>query len=262
MHNPQRRLTDFSQEALADRHDRQLSVLEATGCFPPTPPRVLDLGAGSGVTTVWAARKGWQVTAVDIDAGNLAILEDHCRRVEPKLRPLVRTIVRNVSEHDTFDEGEFDIVYLKDLLEHVPDYRGTLTLALTSLRIGGLIFISTTNRMCPLQMEFKLPLYSWYPAWMKDYFVARAKTDRPDLANHTPYPALHWFTRRGLTEVLLQLGYSRTWDIYDLVRQPTDLTRRTRILYPFIRLAALPTLRGLRLIGDLLQPGLTVVAQK
>mgnify|MGYP000939479792 CR=1 FL=1 len=52
----QQRLNDFRPEVLNDRHERQHLLLEATGELGRPPYDVLDLGAGSGVTAVWAGR--------------------------------------------------------------------------------------------------------------------------------------------------------------------------------------------------------------
>jgi ubiquinone/menaquinone biosynthesis C-methylase UbiE len=41
--------------------------------------------------------------------------------------------------------------------------------------------------LCPFQQEFNLPLYSWYPNFLKRYFERLAVTTRPKLANYVKY---------------------------------------------------------------------------
>jgi 2-polyprenyl-6-hydroxyphenyl methylase/3-demethylubiquinone-9 3-methyltransferase len=254
----QQELDDFTPAVLNDRHDRQHSLLEATGQLGQPPYDVLDLGSGSGVSAVWAARKGWSVTAVDVSADNLAVLVAQLRR-EPGLdiRPVVSDAVMCAGVPD----DSFDIVYLKDLIEHVPDYRGTLATACRKLRRGGLAYVATTNVVCPLQLEYHgVGPYSWYPSALKNRIRQHAMTKNPSIVRHTPYPAVHWFSRRTLRRALREAGFSRVWDLYDLIRSPQDLTRRTRLIYPFIRHARRMPLG--RDIVDLAIVGLTMVAQR
>ncbi len=254
----QQRLDDFRPEILADRHDRQLSLLRATGRLPEPPYRVLDLGGGSGVTAVWAARHGWPTTVVDIDPQNLAVLRAHLQRHEPQLP--IEVLVDDAAHPTAIPSGAFDIVYLKDLIEHVPDARGCLQTAWMALRPGGFLYVATTNVICPIQLEYHgVGPYSWYPRWLKTRIRHYALRARPEIVRHTPYPALHWFSRRSLGALMREVGFRQIWDLYDLVTSPADLTRRTRLIYPLIRVAG--RVRPLRHVVDLGVVGLTMIAQ-
>jgi 2-polyprenyl-6-hydroxyphenyl methylase/3-demethylubiquinone-9 3-methyltransferase len=257
--NAQQRLRDFRPEVLDDRHDRQFSLLEATGALPPPPYRVLDLGSGSGVTAVWAARRGWHVTAVDADPGNMAVLHEYLSAHEQNLR--IETIVADATSCAGVPEATYDIAYLKDLLEHVEDYAGCLSAAHRSLKPGGLLYVATTNVVCPIQLEYHgVGPYSWYPRPVKDWIRRYAMTRRPAIVNYTPYPAVHWFSRRTLARACREAGFSRVWSLYDLVSSPRDLTRRSRIAYPLVRYAR--TIAPARWLADIALPGLTMVAQR
>jgi 2-polyprenyl-6-hydroxyphenyl methylase/3-demethylubiquinone-9 3-methyltransferase len=253
----QQRLNDFAPAALADRHERQHSLLEATQALGRPPYRVLDLGAGSGVGAVWAARRGWRVTAVDMWRENLAVLEEQLRR-----EPLpIEIVVDDATTCERVSDEAYDIAYLKDLLEHLEDYRQCLGSVHRKLRPGGLLYVATTNVACPLQLEYQgVGPYSWYPRWLKDRIRHYAMTRKPAIVSNTPHPALHWFSRRTLAAALRESGFARTWDLYDLVRAPKDLTRRTRLIFPLIRSARHVPLG--RELSDLLIVSLTMVAQK
>jgi 2-polyprenyl-3-methyl-5-hydroxy-6-metoxy-1,4-benzoquinol methylase len=253
----QQLLNDFEPAGLADRHERQHSLLEATNALGLPPYRVLDLGAGSGVGAVWAARRGWRVTAVDVRQENLAVLEEQLRREHLP----IEIVVDDATTCARVSDEAYDIAYLKDLLEHVEDYRRCLDSVYRKLRLGGLLYVATTNVVCPLQLEYQgVGPYSWYPKWLKARIRLYAMTRKPAIVLNTSYPALHWFSRRTLGLALRESGFARTWDLYDLVRAPKDLTRRTRLIFPLIRWARhVPFGKDL---VDLLVVGLTMVAQK
>src|SRR5688572_3762833 len=108
----QQDLNDFRPEVLADRHDRQLSLLRATGELAAPPYRVLDLGGGTGVTAVWAARQGWPTTVVDSSAEFLEVLQVYMRGHEPGLP--ITVVVDDASRPTQIPAASFDIAYLKD----------------------------------------------------------------------------------------------------------------------------------------------------
>ena len=109
------------------------------------------------------------------------------------------------------------------------------------LKPGGTLYLSTTNRMCPNQMEFELPLYGWYPRRLKKHYEKLAVTTRPELVNHAQYPAVNWFTPYQLRRHLAGLGF-RTWDHLDWI----DTTRKGPLAAMAVRvIRALPPVRWL-----------------
>jgi 2-polyprenyl-6-hydroxyphenyl methylase/3-demethylubiquinone-9 3-methyltransferase len=128
------------------------------------------------------------------------------------------------------------------LLEHVEDWRSCLNEFARILRPKGLLYLSTTNKLCPIQQEFELPLYSWYPARLKRHYVELALTTRPELANFATYPAVNWFTNKQLEKALGQLGLSAMdrFDVMDLSTKPAPVrwaVQLVRVAPPFRWLA-------------------------
>src|SRR5262249_5233630 len=108
------------------------------------------------------------------------------------------------------------------------------------LRPRGLLYLSTTNRLCPRQQEFNLPLYSWYPPFVQRRYVKLAMTTRPEIANYAKYPAFHWFTFYGLHSTLRERGYARFLDRFEIAAQD----HRTGLKGLVLRsLRAVPALR-------------------
>jgi 2-polyprenyl-6-hydroxyphenyl methylase/3-demethylubiquinone-9 3-methyltransferase len=89
----------------------------------------------------------------------------------------------------------------------VADWRRCLAEGTRILRPGGVMYLSTTNRLCPVQQEFNLPMYSWYPSSLKRHYERLAVTTRPELANHATYPAVNWFSYGDLSAHLANLGF-------------------------------------------------------
>ncbi len=174
------------------------------------PLNVADVGCGAGSQAhLWAAQ-GHQAFGVDINAALVALAR---RRAAAAGLDIVFDVA--TANALPWPDQSMDVCILPELLEHVADWRGCIAECLRVLRPGGALYISTTNALCPRQQEFRLPLYSWYPGFVKRRCVQLARTTRPHLADYATYPALHWFTVYGLRRHLGQAGL-RCLDRFDL----------------------------------------------
>jgi 2-polyprenyl-6-hydroxyphenyl methylase/3-demethylubiquinone-9 3-methyltransferase len=155
-----------------------------------------------------------------------------------------------------FASESMDVCLVPELLEHVADWQRCLDEFARVLRPRGLLYLSTTNRLCPKQAEFNLPLYSWFPRPLQRYYEHLAVTTRPELANFAKYPAVHWFTFYSLREALVARGFEPGRDRFDLI----DLSSRGVLARMTVNaLRAVPPLRWL---GHVLTPYSVILASK
>jgi 2-polyprenyl-6-hydroxyphenyl methylase/3-demethylubiquinone-9 3-methyltransferase len=172
---------------------------------------VLDIGCGAGTQCrLWAAN-GHRVTGIDVSEPLVALAAR--RAAEAGLQ--IRFDLGSATQLPYADATQ-DVCLLPQLLEHVPDWKSCLKEAVRVLRAGGMLYVSTSNLLCPRQHEFNLPLYSWYPPFLKRHYERLAMTTRPDLANHASFPAVHWFTYRRLADLLATLEM-RCYDRFQLL---------------------------------------------
>jgi len=142
-----------------------------------------------------------------------------------------------------------------ELLEHVAEWESCLDECVRVLRPNGVLFLTTTNVLCPKQQEFDLPLYSWYPGIVKRYYERLARTTRPELATFATYPAVNWFTPYGLRRELEQRG-CKTLDRFQVI----DHARKTRLKGMAMRV--IQTNRVVRFAAHLVTPATWVLAVK
>jgi 2-polyprenyl-6-hydroxyphenyl methylase/3-demethylubiquinone-9 3-methyltransferase len=216
---------------------------------------VLDIGSGAGTLAMLWAEVGHRVVGIDINEPLIQL----ARRRAQESRLDVRFEVGSATELPLPSES-FDICFAPELLEHVADWQSCLDEFARVLRGGGLLFLSTTNSLCPLQQEFNLPFYSWYPGPLKRHFERLAVTSRPEIANHAKYPAVNWFTTYELTNALTSRGFVHVMDRFDIAAAKDRgglkcLTLKTiRALPPFRWLAHVAAedtlLIGIKARGD------------
>lgn len=104
---------------------------------------VLDIGCGGGILSDSMARKGAQVTGIDLSVKALRVAQLHA----------LEAGTANVSYEEISAEalalerpGEFDAVTCMEMLEHVPDPASVVQACSTLVKPGGWVFFSTLNR--------------------------------------------------------------------------------------------------------------------
>jgi 2-polyprenyl-6-hydroxyphenyl methylase/3-demethylubiquinone-9 3-methyltransferase len=212
--------------------------------------RVVDIGCGAGAQSLLWTQLGHQYLGIDINEPLIVVARQRASESGSDAQFEVGSATSLPCVNDSAD-----ICLMPELLEHVVDWASCVDEAIRVLRPGGFLYISTSNWLCPRQQEFNLPLYSWYPGWLKRHFERRALTDRPDLANFAKYPAVHWFSYYQLRGYLNARGLG-CQDRFDLV----DVRRRGSLARAV--LAILRTLPPMRLLGHVCTPYTVVVANK
>jgi 2-polyprenyl-6-hydroxyphenyl methylase/3-demethylubiquinone-9 3-methyltransferase len=211
---------------------------------------VLDVGCGAGTQSQFWVERGHRYWGLDINEPLILLAR---RRAEESSLPARFDI--GTATALPCPDSSIDVCLLPELLEHVADWQGCIAEAIRVLRPGGMIYINTNSKLCPKQQEFNLPLYSWYPAFLKRHYEKMAVSDRPDLVNYAKYPAVNWFSSYELIKYLRPKGFD-CLDRFDMI----DISAKGGL----VRLAinALRLLPPLRLLGHLLTPYTLVVAIK
>ena len=172
---------------------------------------VIDIGCGAGTQALVWAKLGHRVAALDASQGLLEIGVQRAKR-----EGVYIAFCNGLAQSLPFADRSFDFVLVPQLLEHVEAWEACLSEAIRVLKPGGIVFVSTTNRLCPIQQEFSLPLYSWYPTAIKRWCVTKSLTTRPDWVNHTKFPAVNWFTYSELRQWFEARGF-QTMDRFDVL---------------------------------------------
>lgn len=209
-------LTPESKTSVLEKHyDTIKREMQRSGTWKEHA-RLLDVGCGHGLYAEFWHARGMHVTGIDLDPKLIA----HASERAQENKWAIRYETGNAG-HLPFPDRSFDIVYTNSLLEHVSDWERCLVEWVRVLAPGGLLWVETTNVLCPRQGEFRwLPFYSWWPKALKDVVVRLALGPFPALANYTPCPALHWFSFFQLEKFLTDRGLSvrDRFDCLDLGR--------------------------------------------
>jgi len=165
------------------------------GLAPLASKTVLDVGCGGGILSDAMARKGAQVTGIDLSVKALKVAQLHALEAGTD-----HVNYREVSAETLAEEqpGSFDVVTCMEMLEHVPDPGSVVRACSTLVKPGGWVFFSTINRnpksflMAILGAEYLLRML---PKGTHEY----AKMIRPsELASHCRAAQLELVQTRGM----------------------------------------------------------------
>lgn len=109
---------------------------------PLAGKRVIDIGCGGGILAESMARKGADVTGIDLSDKALKVADLHSLESGAKVRyKLIAAEAMAEAE-----PGQYDVVTCMEMLEHVPDPAAIVQACAALVKPGGHVFLSTLNR--------------------------------------------------------------------------------------------------------------------
>lgn len=241
--------TEETRERFLRLRDMLLRVMKQQS-LPVGNAEVADIGCGAGTQAFLWAELGFRIFGVDSNQALIQLAQRRAAEIGFDV-----DFSAGTAEDLPWTDKSMDVCLAIELLEHVPKWQECLKEFDRVLKPGGILCVTTTNKLCPVQHEFKLPLYSWYPAPIKRYYERIATSKRPELVNHAKFPAVNWFSYFSLRKALRALGFE-TLDRFDV-----NNTQNRKGLPRYV-LLAIQNIPFLRWLAHVFVQGTLVVAIK
>lgn len=197
------------------RFDRQMPLIERLVDLGALGSQVLVIGCGPKPDSVKSLLKnGYDVRAIDV-------IPEYVRLGGEYIGDPDR-IVLGSAEELPFDDASQSIVLFDSVLEHVDSAEKSLREMFRVLKPGGAGFVSTTNRwrfsITGNNGEYRVPFFNWLPSLLRESYVFHHLHYRPELANFTPRPAVHWFSYSELCRIGRRVGFAQFYSPLDLMQ--------------------------------------------
>jgi 2-polyprenyl-3-methyl-5-hydroxy-6-metoxy-1,4-benzoquinol methylase len=235
--------------------------------------RVLEIGCGTGASTVALAEQGCDIVGVDVNQDNLLVAEERCRIYDLKAQ---FSCVNATDLHKHFETGAFDLIIFFATLEHLTyaERISAMRSTWTMLQPGGLwCVVETPNRLWWFDGHTaRLPFFNWLPddlaldyaphsdrAFMKSYATAgRSEAVKLDFARRGRGVSYHEFD--------LALGSSALLNVVSSLRlymREQSLVTRTMSMFSKSRkFEAFLRAHGPRIHPGFYQPMLDLIIRK
>jgi S-adenosylmethionine-dependent methyltransferase len=144
--------------------DRQRVIPWLAAAQPLERCRVLEIGCGTGASTVALAEQGCDVVGIDVNQGNLLAAQERCRIYGLR----AKFLCANASDlHKHFETGAFDLIIFFATLEHLTHAERISAMKSTwaMLQPEGLwCVVDTPNRLWWFDAHTSgLPFFNWLP---------------------------------------------------------------------------------------------------
>ena len=197
--------------------------------------RILEIGCGTGASTIALVEQGAKVTGIDIDEGALTVAKDRTSAYGLNADFKVLNANRILQDLGT---GSFDVVIYFASLEHmtIAERLDSLRQSWEMLPDGGLlIIVETPNRLWFFDSHTsRLPFFNWLPNELAFYYSRFSKRDRfSDLyRDYTPESKENFLRRgRGMSfhELELVIGRAEEFDVVSSLSSFQGIRHRLRM---------------------------------
>jgi SAM-dependent methyltransferase len=137
-----------SGEAFRAENESLLDAFERLGPGPGAPRRLLEVGSAGGWLLQQARARGWQAQGVELSAA-----------AAERARSLGLEVFQGDLLAAALPAASFDVAYMGDVLEHVPDCRAVLDEVTRLLRPGGHLYLRGPVTTNSLARRLALALY-------------------------------------------------------------------------------------------------------
>lgn len=214
--------------------------------------RILEVGAGLCIFSIFLQSQGYNITALEPAAGGFDLFSTLKQAVLAHTGASTLTVLNIPAQTlNPASHGRFDLIFSNNVIEHIPEWPEALSAMLGVMNEAGCMLHSCPNYTVPYEPHFGIPVFRRLPGLSKSLFGKRIAV-HPELwqsLNFLTYGQIATFCRQHRLEVDFEHGLLQK----ALLRLDSDPAFRARHSSPLL-LGAFTLLKAtgmLRLLGCL-----------
>lgn len=128
--------------------------------------KVLDCGSGIGLSLYYLSKFYKNIIGIDVDQQNIRIAKKQFNKLGCNTK-----IILYDGKKLPYRDNTFDLIISMEVWEHVKNPDIMLSEIRRVLKPGGILHITTANKLWPIEPHYHLPFLSYLPYWIADRYV-------------------------------------------------------------------------------------------
>ena len=140
--------------------------------------RILEIGAGLCLTSLFLKKAGYDVTALEPALGGFGMFELIKEKILQQHEAIGLGVLNKPAQELNADsDGQFDLIFSNNVLEHIPDWPAALSAMGGVLKTNGRMLHACPNYTVPYEPHYGVPVFRHLPKLSKRLFLASRGDD-------------------------------------------------------------------------------------
>jgi len=141
--------------------------------------RILEVGSGLCILSCFLKIEGFNITALEPIQGGFDLFTDLQKQIIniTLLNDDIKLLEKPAEELDVEVDGEFDLIFSNNVLEHIPEIEQALSSLKDVLSSDGLMVHHCPNYTIPYEPHFGLPVLACAPFLTKFFWKEKISSD-------------------------------------------------------------------------------------
>ena len=201
--------------------------------------RILEVGAGLCLLSVFLKGKGYQITALEpLDSGFGFFEQLKSRIINLQREPELPVLEKGAESLDPKQDGKFDLIFSNNVVEHIKELPKAMAAMSTVLKADGRMIHGCPNYLMPYEPHFGIPVIASMPSLSKliwrDHIEANIEVW--DSLNFVTYTRIQKIAKQVNCDISFQARL--TYDAFSRLQQDTEFQARHKgsLAYKILRL--------------------------
>ena len=148
------------------------ATLELVGAYLNPAHRILEIGAGLCLTSLFLKQAGFNITALEPSLGGFGLFDLLKGNILQARRDIQLDVLeRPAQELDPATDGSFDLIFSNNVLEHIPDWPAALRAMSSVLQSGGRMLHACPNYTVPYEPHYGILVFRHFPKLSRRLFL-------------------------------------------------------------------------------------------
>jgi len=157
-----------------------------------TDSRILEIGAGLCLLSLFLKKEGYLIVALEPAMGGFGLFETAKQVILDHFSDIpLQVLTCRAEELSLKEHGSYDLIFSNNVMEHIPDWKGSMQAMQRVLSATGKMRHACPNYTVPYEPHYGIPVFRHFPRISRRLFL-------PAAANRDIWDSLNFITCRQI----------------------------------------------------------------